>query len=95
MNGTASLFDELPLTKYEKKKLEDSVPYEQTTEPEGIVPEEILNEIPDISDEEIIAQDEEPQAEGVCTDGLHEVISTENEIDETSPSIILGGGSNE
>lgn len=95
MNGTASLFDELPLTKYEKKKLEESVPYEQTTEPEGIVPEEILNEIPDISDEEIIAQDEEPQAEGVCADGLHEVISTENEIDETSPSIILGGGSNE
>ncbi len=58
MNGTASLFDELPLTRFEKKKIEDTIPYEEISEPETIVPEEILNAIPDISEEEILSQDE-------------------------------------
>lgn len=56
MNATASLFDELPLTKYEKRKIDNDAPYQETEEATGVVPQEILNEIPDISDEEIIAQ---------------------------------------
>lgn len=94
MNGTASLFDEIPLTRFEKKKIEDSVPFEEITESAGIVPEEILNEIPDITEEEIIAQDEE-ESESVSADALHEAFSEENSVTENDSPLNLGGGSNE
>lgn len=98
MNATASLFDELPLTKFEKKKIDDAVPYEETTEAVQIVPEEILNEIPDISDEEILAQDKESKADtedSVTTDDLHTAFNAENEIAETAAPFAFGGDGNE
>ena len=94
MNATSGLFDEIPLLKFEKKKLEDNTPYEEISEPEGIVPEEILNEIPDISDEEIIAQEEE-KYEVVIADDLHTVIHTENDIQDGDTPLDLGGDGNE
>lgn len=95
MNATASLFDELPLTKFEKKKLDDATSFTEINEeqPTAIVPEEILNEIPDISEEEILAQEEETQEE-YKTDDISTVVNAENNIDETAP-FKLGGDSNE
>lgn len=95
MNATASLFDELPLTKLEKKKIDENTPYEETAEAVGVVPEEILNEIPDISDEEIIAQDEPLPEESVTVEDLHTAFNAENEIDETESPFASGGDGNE
>lgn len=95
MNATASLFDELPLTKLEKKKIDDNTPYEETAEAVGVVPEEILNEIPDISDEEIIAQDEPSSEETAPAEDLHTAFNAENEIDETESPFASGGDGNE
>lgn len=95
MNATASLFDELPLTRLEKKKIDDNTPYEETAEAVGVVPEEILNKIPDISDEEIIAQDEPSSEETAPAEDLHTAFNAENEIDETESPFASGGDGNE
>lgn len=95
MNATASLFDELPLTKPEKKKIDEGTPYENTQEISGVVPEEILNEIPDISEEEIIAQQENESEEPVSNEDLHTAFIPENEITETDSPFASGGDGNE
>lgn len=95
MNATASLFDEIPLTKLERKKIDDNTPYEQTEETTGVVPEEILNEIPDITEEEIIAQEETALEEAVSNEDLHTAFISENEIGETDVLFGSGGGGNE
>lgn len=94
MNATASLFDEIPLTKLERKRIDDNTPYEQTQESAGVVPEEILNEIPDISDEEIIAQEEKTEQSSPIED-LHTAFIPENEIDEAGAPFVSGGDGNE
>lgn len=95
MNATASLFDELPLTRLEKKKIDDSTPYEETAEAVGVVPENILNEIPDISYTEIIAQESESSEMNAPAEDLHTAFIPENEIDETGAPFGSGGGGNE
>lgn len=95
MNAMASLFDELPLTKYEKKKIDDSTPYEETEDAVGVVPEEILNEIPDISDEEIIAQSEQTGETPVSVEDLHTAFTSENEITDAPSPFGLGGDGGE
>lgn len=94
MNATASLFDELPLTRKEKKKIDDSIPYEKTQEQSTVVPEEVLSEIPDLSEKEIIAQ-QKFENEEISTDDLHTEFHSENEITETKPSFTSGGDGNE
>lgn len=94
MNATASLFDELPLTRLEKKKIDDSTPYEETAEAVGVVPENILNEIPDISYAEIIAQESEPSEMNAPAEDLHTAFIPDNEIDEAEVLFASGGDSN-
>lgn len=97
MNAVAGLFEELPLTKLEKKKIDDTTPYEETEKPSGVVPEEILSEIPDISDEEIIAQSEtapeetENQEQADAAESLHTAFTAENEITQDAAPFDLGG----
>lgn len=97
MNAVAGLFEELPLTKYEKKKIDDSTPYEETEKPSGVVPEEVLSEIPDISDEEIIAQSEasaentEDMEQADAAENLHTAFSAENELTQGTAPFDLGG----
>lgn len=101
MNATAGLFDELPLTKYEKKKIDDSTPYEQTEKQQGVVPDAVLSEIPDISEEEIIAQSEElsidteNQEQSAAVEDLHTAFTAENEITQAPAPFGLGGDGNE
>lgn len=96
MNGTAGLFDELPLTKFEKKKMDDEVPFEDTTENKSLVPEAVLSEIPDITEEEIQLQDDgrndEADGEPIAQEDLHTAFNAENEIDETSRAPFAVGG---
>lgn len=97
MNAVAGLFEELPLTKLEKKKIDDITPYEETEKTSGVVPEEILSEIPDISDEEIIAQSEtapeetENQEQADAAESLHTAFTAENEITQDAAPFDLGG----
>lgn len=87
MNATASLFDELPLTKREKKKIDENTPYEETTEAAGVVPEKILNEIPDIDLEEILAQEgltEENTEDNSPAEDLHTVLAAAVTVTDSS-----------
>ncbi|MCH5170974.1 MAG: RnfABCDGE type electron transport complex subunit D [Oscillospiraceae bacterium] len=98
MNAAAGFFDELPLTKREKKKIDENTPYEETTDASGVVPEEILNKIPDIDLEEILAQKdftEENKEENVSAEDLHTAFTPENEIEETDIPFGSGGDGNE
>lgn len=97
MNAVAGIFEELPLTKYEKKKIDDATPYEETEKPSGVVPEEVLSEIPDISDEEIIARSEasaentEDMEQADAAENLHTAFSAENELTQGTAPFDLGG----
>ena len=98
MNAAAGFFDELPLTKREKKKIDENTPYEETADASGVVPEEILNKIPDIDLEEILAQKdftEENKEENVSAEDLHTAFTPENEIEETDIPFGSGGDGNE
>ena len=95
----ADFFDKLPLTKKEKKLLvkeEEIIEIPVAT----VVPDEVLNEIPDISEEEIIEQTEEI-TEGVEasavqeSESLEEVISEENDVTVEDSPFIAGGDGNE
>lgn len=96
----SSFFDNLPLTRKEKKRIKDLVPYVETeSSAPSVVPEEILNEIPDISVEEIIQQVEEPEIiEEIIipdSDNLDTIISAENTVSETDSPFVMGGGNDE
>ncbi len=97
MNAVAGLFEELPLTKYEKKKMDDAIPYEETEKPTGVVPEKILNEIPDISEEEIMAQSENTAEEKTgeksaeASENLHTAFDAENGVSPEDAPFDLGG----
>ncbi|MDE5994182.1 MAG: RnfABCDGE type electron transport complex subunit D [Oscillospiraceae bacterium] len=95
MNATASLFDELPLTRIEKKKIDENTPYEETEEAIGVVPEDILNKIPDISYEEIIAQVSLSSEKNAPAEDLHTTFIPDNEIDEAEVLFVSGGDGNE
>lgn len=89
-DALSELFDHLPLTKREKKKLKKE---EVCTEaPVTVVPEEILNEIPDAPEDE--APEEEPEETETAVD-LETVISEENTVDETETPFMTGGESDE
>lgn len=100
MNATASLFDEIPLTKFEKKRIENSIPYENTQDVAGVVPKEILSEIPDVSEAAFTENDKihhgEDGAESVVQDDLHTAFTAENEIDENIDTLFnMRGDGNE
>ena len=88
------LADKIPLTKKEKAKIE---PKEEIEPIETVVPDEVLNEIPDapeIEAEEIV---EEPEIETVTSERetLETVVAEENTIDETENVFNIGGDGDE
>ncbi len=94
-------FDNLPLTRKEKKAIRDLEPFVETVaETLTVVPDEILDKIPDISEEEIIQQsdkfkviiDDLPVPE---SESLDAVISEENTVTEQDSPFITGGDNNE
>ncbi len=85
-------FDKLPYTKKEKLQIKASEPYTEIEIP-TVVPEEILSEIPDVSDDIIIEFTEETVP--VETESLESIISEENTLSEQDSPFIIGGDSNE
>lgn len=94
----AGFFDKLPLTKKEKKLLVKEEPAEIPVP--TVVPHEVLNEIPDISEKEIIEQTQKPQEEKEAppvqeSESLESVISEENDVTGINSPFIAGGDGNE
>ena len=85
-------FDKLPYTKKEKLQIKASEPYTEI-EIATVVPEEILSEIPDISEDIIVAFNEE--ADTVEAESLEAVVSEENTLSEQDSPFIIGGDSDE
>lgn len=94
----ADFFDKLPLTKKEKKLLVKEEEFVEIPVP-TVVPDEVLNEIPDISVEEIIEQTEGiiEDAENPATESesLEDVISEQNDVTVEDSPFIAGGDGNE
>ena len=97
----SDFFDKLPLTKKEKAQ----IVVEEIITPElpvTVVPDEVLEEIPDIPEEttedvtetEIVAEveDETPVQEA---ESLEEVISEENTVTDQQAPFVIGGGEDE
>ena len=95
----SDFFDMLPLTKKEKAQIQEK---EIVIEPQiQVVPEEVLEEIPDII-EETVETEEIESVEEITEDipvqeaeSLEEVISEENTVIETEAPFVIGGGENE
>lgn len=94
----ADFFDKLPLTKKEKKLLVKEEEIVEIPVP-TVVPDEVLNEIPDISVNEIIEQTEEPEEEPELviteSESLEAVISEENDVTVEDSPFIAGGDGDE
>ncbi len=95
----ADFFDKLPLTKKEKKLLVNEEEIIEIPVP-TVVPDEVLNEIPDISVAEIIEQTDEPEEEAEApaiqeSESLEAVISEENDVTIEDSPFIAGGDGNE
>ncbi len=96
----ADYFDNLPLTPKEKKKIKELEPYIEIIEPApSVVPDEILNEIPDMTIKEIMEQTDEPEImeETISyeSENLETIVSEENTVTETEAPFIMGGDGNE
>ena len=96
----SDFFDKLPLTKKEKAliKVEEFIPEPQIQ----VVPEEVLEEIPDIPEEnteitEIIENTDTNTETSFVQDAesLEEVVSEENTVTETDAPFVIGGGEDE
>ena len=96
----SDFFDKLPLTKKEKSQ----IVVEEVVAPElpvTVVPDEVLEEIPDIPEEieeestEEITEETEEEAHVQEAETLEEVISEENTVTETEAPFIIGGGEDE
>lgn len=90
----ADFFDKLPLTKKEKKLLVKAEEIVEIPVP-TVVPDEVLNEIPDISVDEIIEQTEEPELVITESESLEAIISEENDVTVEDSPFIAGGDGNE
>ncbi len=86
-------FDNLPLTTGEKKKIKAQEPYIETEKVTTIVPEEILDEIPDLFTVEI--QDEKPESITFESESLKDVIAEENAANFSEAPFNMGGGIDE
>ncbi len=95
----ADFFDKLPLTKKEKKLLIKEEEFIENPVP-TVVPDEVLSEIPDISEEEIIEQTEETgeeitEAPVQESESLEDIISEENDVTVEDSPFIAGGDGDE
>ena len=93
--GISDYFDKLPYTRKEKLRIKASEPYTEIEIP-TVVPDEILNEIPDIS-KNIIELEEDTVNEIPVGDSesLDTVVSEENTLAQQESPFIIGGDSNE
>lgn len=96
----SDFFDKLPLTKKEKAKIqvEEALPELPIT----VVPDEVLEEIPDVPEEtkeqtkEAETTEETKEEASVQeSESLEDVISEENTVTETEAPFVMGGGSDE
>ncbi len=85
-------FDKLPYTKKEKQQIKANEPYTEIEIP-TVVPEEILSEIPDFSQDETIYFTEESDI--TETESLESLLSEENSLSQQEPPFFIGGDSNE
>ena len=90
-------FDNLPLTFSEKKKIKEQEIYIETEKVTTLVPEEILDEIPDLFTVEI--QEEETEAKNELntfeSESLKDVIAEENAANINEAPFTMGGGIDE
>lgn len=102
IDAMSELFDRIPLTPWEKKRIRKSEPYVEISP--VAVPEEVLNEIPDIDEKKDSAESgEQPKEEEAIPDSgenteqesLGEVIAEENTVNETEAPFITGGDGDE
>ena len=96
----SDFFDKLPLTK--KEKLQIVVEEIVTPElPITVVPDEVLEEIPDIPEEiteettEEIIEDSVEETPVQEAESLEEVISEENTVTDQQAPFVIGGGEDE
>lgn len=99
-SAISDYFDNLPLTAKEKKKIKELEPYIETEIVPSVVPEEILEEIPNMSVMEILEQTDEPEIiedEQISyeSDSLETVISEENTITDSDAPFVMGGDGDE
>lgn len=98
--GISDYFDNLPLTRSEKKKIKELEPYIETESVSTVVPEEILDEIPDLFTVEIpeITDDAEKTSDKQISyenESLESVISEENAMNRANAPFNMGGDGNE
>lgn len=93
--GISDYFDKLPYTRKEKLRIKASEPYTEIEIP-TVVPDEILNEIPDVS-KDMMELDEDNFNETLVGDSesLDTVVSEENTLIHQESPFIIGGDSNE
>lgn len=96
----SDFFDKLPYTRKEKRRIKETEPYTEI-EIITVVPDEILEKIPDISVEEVVSQSETTEQESdentnlQESESLDDVVSKENTVTETDAPFITGGDGNE
>ncbi len=96
--GISDYFDNLPLTFREKKKIKEQEPYIEIEKAPTVVPEEILDEIPDLFTVEIQDETEKTDNKEQNTfesESLKAVIAEENAANISEAPFIMGGGIDE
>ncbi len=98
--AVSDYFDNLPLTRKEKKQIKDLEPYTETENVPSVVPEEVLNEIPDLFTVEIpeLTEEIENNTEEKISyesENLETVFSEENTVTNSEAPFIMGGDSDE
>ena len=95
--AVSDYFDNLPLTSSEKKKAKEQELYIETEKVTTLVPEEILDEIPDLFTVEI--QEEEIEAKNELntfeSESLKDIIAEENAANISEAPFTMGGGIDE
>ncbi|MBQ8766790.1 MAG: RnfABCDGE type electron transport complex subunit D [Clostridia bacterium] len=92
-------FDNLPLTLNEKRRIKAQEPYIEIEPVASVVPEKILEEIPDMTIREIIEQTDEPEEteeqSSYESESLEAVVSEENTLTDSKAPFVMGGGDDE
>ncbi len=92
-------FDNLPLTFKEKKKIKEQEPYIEIEKISTLVPEAILDEIPDLFTVEIVDETEKVENNNdqntFGSESLKAVIAEENAVAVSEAPFVVGGGIDE
>jgi electron transport complex protein RnfD len=97
--GISDLFDGMPLTIKEKKQINALAPYIETEAVPSVVPEEVLEQIPDVPVFEVIIPDSETEETEekteIGSESLETLISEENAVSQQDSPFFIGGDSDE